>query len=96
MDTAYIEDNTLYISIAHSGGCEEHAYQLLMFPITCGTPPLPKPVFWLSHDANGDTCEAYIKDTLCFNISELRNLYNYKTEIEIRTISGNKSIKLDF
>lgn len=96
IDTAYIEGNNLHISIGHSGGCEEHTYQLLMFPITCATPPLPKPVFWLSHNANGDMCEAYLRDTLCFNISALRQYYSEETEIEIRTVTQNKSITVDF
>ena len=96
MDTAYLEDNILYVSIGHSGGCAEHVYQLLMFPLTCATPPLPKPVFWLSHDAGGDMCEAYLRDTLCFNISALREYYKKGTEIEIKTITGNRSITLGF
>lgn len=96
MDTAYIQDNTLYVSVSHSGGCTEHTYQLLMFPITCATPPLPKPVFWLSHDAHGDMCEAFIRDTLCFNISALRGYFNEETEIELRTINQNKSITLNY
>ncbi len=96
MDTAYIEDNTLYISIRHSGGCTDHVYKLLMYPITCATPPLPKPIFWLSHDAKGDLCETYLENIVCFDLSTLKNYYDIETEIEIRTMDNDKTIQLNF
>ena len=64
------EDGLLNINISHSGGCEEHDYQLLQDPLFCGTPPIYISMK-LSHNANGDLCEAWITKDLCFDISSI-------------------------
>ncbi|WP_159517889.1 hypothetical protein [Sunxiuqinia indica] len=67
-----IEGDKLIISLSYSGGCAEHEFNLARIHPSCGTPPLPPPTFQLKHNANGDACEAWITDTLAFNISRLQ------------------------
>lgn len=66
----YIEDNCLKIKLSHGGGCEIHEFimiynELPQFSIYSGT-------LILSHDANGDTCEALITKTIGYNLSPLQ------------------------
>jgi len=71
----------LLLNISHSGGCEEHEFQLLQEPIFCGTPPIFITIK-LSHNANSDTCEGWITRDLCFDISSIYS-GNNNTEITV-------------
>lgn len=64
------ESQELELNISYSGGCEEHEYELLQNPLFCGTPPIYISIK-LSHNANGDICEAWITKDLCFDISSI-------------------------
>ncbi|WP_321287508.1 NigD-like C-terminal domain-containing protein [uncultured Sunxiuqinia sp.] len=68
-----IEGDLLIVNLSYSGGCAEHEFNLARIHPSCGTPPLPPPTFELKHNANGDLCEAWLTDTLAFDISRLRN-----------------------
>jgi hypothetical protein len=72
--------DTLELRVRYAGGCEEHRFRLLAVddwidlptfgPIsTYGVPLL------LSHDANGDACEAALTGTLRFGLEPLRDAY---------------------
>lgn len=64
------ESQELELNISHSGGCQEHEYELIQNPQFCGT--LPIYIFIkLSHNSNGDICEAWITKDLCFDISSI-------------------------
>ena len=72
INSATIEGDCLFLSVSHSGGCEEHLYELVEFPLFCGTPPLPPTMLQLRHDANNDYCEAYITTMISFDLSNLQ------------------------
>jgi hypothetical protein len=66
--------DTLTLQVGHSEGCERHDYmlcwhggleQLLLAPISLE----------LIHDSHGDTCEAYLTETLSFDLSPLARAY---------------------
>ena len=64
------ESQELELNISHSGGCQEHEYELLQDLQFCGTPPIYISIK-LSHNSNGDICEAWITKDLRFDISSI-------------------------
>ncbi|MBC8005840.1 MAG: hypothetical protein H7X84_10235 [Verrucomicrobia bacterium] len=75
-----IEGDCLRLTLQYSGGCKEHEVNLVLVIPECGTPPLPPPAFRISHDANGDMCEAWLTKVYSFDISGLREEGKSKTD----------------
>lgn len=88
-DAVLNEEDLLNLNISHAGGCEEHDFQLLQDPLFCGTPPIYISMR-LSHNANGDLCEAWITKDLCFDISSI-----YSNENEAITLGLHNSHQMD-
>jgi hypothetical protein len=63
------EKKSIEIDVAYGGGCEKHSFKLDVgsclesFPVQCSAK--------LKHNSNGDSCEAYIHQTLSFSLEEL-------------------------
>ncbi len=63
-----LEGTLLQLDVGYSGGCEEHDFYLV-WPEGIDLPyPLEFDVY-LAHDANGDMCEAYPRETLEIDIA---------------------------
>ena len=56
-----LDGDTLRVTVSYAGGCEEHTFE----PATS----LAGTEIWLRHDANGDSCEAYITRALALPVS---------------------------
>ena len=69
INSVEVENQNLLIEVSYSGGCEIHEFELI-WPgaITAIFPPDFSVL--LSHNANEDLCEAFLTDTLIFDISE--------------------------
>lgn len=80
-----VENGCLKVKLGYSGGCEKHYLNLVQMPLFCATPPLPQPVFYLVHDSNGDTCEAFITEELSFDLKPLKNHYPNGTAFKVVT-----------
>jgi len=65
----------LDISVAYSGGCKEHAFTLYSSAVNIAIYP-PQIGVVLAHDGNGDSCEAYIAETISIDVSSLVNRMN--------------------
>ncbi|OYT28155.1 hypothetical protein B6U98_05505 [Thermoplasmatales archaeon ex4572_165] len=63
--------DSLEITVSYSGGCEDHVFELISKEAFMESDPVQIDLV-LSHDANDDLCEAYITETLVFNISKLK------------------------
>lgn len=63
------EVNLLYIEVAYSGGCQEHDFEL----ITDGQWPSEASTvnFYLQHEDYDDLCDAWLTETLVFDIGSL-------------------------
>jgi len=72
MDTVFITGDCLTITLWYSGGCKDHLFSVVELPIWCGTPPVPPPQLLLCHDANKDACEAYLQETVAFDLTGLQ------------------------
>ncbi len=71
IDSVYTDDNALIYHIQYGGGCKTHEFQLFSTKGIYKSNPPQADVF-LSHENNGDTCEALISDTLVFDLTPLR------------------------
>lgn len=71
---ARIEGDSLLVDVGHSGGCAEHGYALWTTQASTKSLP-PQHAVRLTHDANGDLCEAYLRQTLKFTLGPIRQLH---------------------
>jgi len=70
IDSAYVADDWLMMKVGYSGGCKVHEFNLWRLPPNALDPP---PVeLALSHQSNGDMCEAYITRWLVFSLIPMR------------------------
>jgi hypothetical protein len=70
LDSAYVHGDNLMMQVGYSGGCRDHEFILWKLPPNALNPP---PIeLALSHQANGDMCEAYITRWLSFSLVPLR------------------------
>jgi hypothetical protein len=70
MDSAFVDDDFLFLHVSFSGGCRQHEFNLWKLPPNALEPP---PVeLMLSHDANDDMCEALLTEWLVFSLKPLR------------------------
>ncbi len=70
MDSAYIAGDLVFLRVGYSGGCREHQFGLWKLPPQpIDNPPVE---LMLSHNANGDMCEAYLTEWLSFSLISIR------------------------
>ncbi len=62
--------DSIDITLAYSGGCEQHSFTVLWNGALIGTNP-PEFDLIIKHNSNGDACEAYITETISFALSDL-------------------------
>jgi hypothetical protein len=93
-----VVDGCLKIIVKYSGGCKEHEIDLVQMPLLCATPPLPRPVFYLTHDDNGDLCEALPREELSFDLKPLKTQYPEGTDFILKTTDKeySKEFHIDF
>lgn len=69
-----IHGGRLDFKVTYSGGCASHHFKLIAFGGWMESFPVQIQAF-LSHDANGDTCEAWIERDLSFDLKPLKRAY---------------------
>lgn len=69
-----IENDTLRVRVSYTGGGKAHEFSLIAWNYFLESYPVQAEIL-LSHNANGDSCEAVIKKTLAFDLSPLKNEY---------------------
>lgn len=69
LEDAYIDGDSLKIKVAYSGGCEEHDFTLIWPEFITMIYP-PQFSIYVTHDSNGDLCEAYPRETLAFDLND--------------------------
>ncbi|NOG47772.1 MAG: hypothetical protein HND50_21215 [Calditrichaeota bacterium] len=74
LNSVSISDDILSLSVSYSGGCEEHEFGLFAGKAFMKSNPVQAQVI-LAHDGNGDSCEAWITETLNFNLSPIKKVY---------------------
>ena len=70
-----INADTLFIEIAHGGGCQQHDYALFMSPSVFAESFPVQASLYLRHNANGDLCKALLQPKLCFDLRPVAEQY---------------------
>ena len=86
---AFIDGNCLQIKVSYSGGCKEHIIDLVRIQLS-PTNTSAIPLFEISHNANGDMCEAYFTKELRFDLTPLK--LEGKKEFELLANLGNGEV----
>jgi len=71
------EDDNIQINLSYAGGCEQHKFQIIWDGIVYTDNPCHMNLI-LIHDANNDSCEALITQTINVNLNELVGDVSYK------------------
>ena len=76
-----ITGDVLMLDVSYSGGCEAHEFTLVTSGVFLELNPVQLQAV-LTHNANRDSCEAWITETYHFNLSPLKTRYQkaYRTE----------------
>ena len=69
-----IENDTLTLTISYSGGCASHDFTLVTNGNFMESDPVQL-VVALTHDDNGDTCEAYPTERYSFDLEPIKTRY---------------------
>ena len=73
LNSASVSSHVLTLSVSYSGGCRKHE-----FVLTAGAFVESGPIqldLVLTHDANGDTCEAFPTEQLRYDLTPIRERY---------------------
>lgn len=85
-----VEDLELLITVSYAGGCKQHEFEII-WPevITMVYPPDFGVV--LMHDSNDDNCEAYLTETLVFDLEDnaLGHSNQEINEMRITVVNGS-------
>jgi hypothetical protein len=84
---ASIRNDLLTLTVGYSGGCKEHEFQLFVWKGIAKSNP-PRAELLLSHNGNGDLCEAYITQELKFDLTafklHMKKQFNYSGAVILR------------
>ena len=84
-----LDGDILEVDVGYGGGCEEHVFELVWDGLVLETFP-GQVNLRLTHDGNGDVCEAYIMPTLRFDLRPLGGTAD--TIIHVNTADGSTSV----
>ena len=73
INDAKIEDNCLQISLSFAGGCEAHEFIMTYAALPGFDKYDYNGKLTLGHNSHGDMCEAYITQTISFDLKPLQN-----------------------
>ena len=85
INAATIKDDILSVDVSYSGGCETHAFTLVAEQRFLESFPVQLRVS-LAHNANGDTCEAWITEEHTFNLTPIKEIYQKGYQTDTGTI----------
>ena len=88
VDSIEINNDTLSVFVAYSGGCKEHDWSLFTNGVYNKVHP-PEITVCLKHNNNGDACRQIIKKELKFNISKLK----YRRKKTVVIILGGDEVE---
>ena len=74
LNSAAIAGDTLSLNLSYAGGCARHEFTLVVSEVFLESDPVQLPVS-LAHDANGDSCEAWLTQDYEFDLTPIRDRY---------------------
>lgn len=77
-----LKGDVLKLLVQYGGGCETHNWRLVTDGAYAKSLP-PQVTLSLEHNANGDMCRALLRDTLEFNLKEIRYPGSFNLMVKI-------------
>ena len=74
VNSAAIDEHRLILEVSYTGGCRSHAFTLVISTSFMESDPVQLPAV-LAHDANGDSCEAWLTESHVFDLARVRARY---------------------
>ena len=73
-NSAVIEGHELIVEVSYGGGCRTHTFTLVISESFRESDPVQLPAL-LAHDANEDPCQAWLTESLVFDLELVRTRY---------------------
>ena len=70
LDSIIVQGDKVEVTVSYPGGCTQHSFEIIWNETVTNSNP-PGIDLAVIHDANGDSCEAYITEVLTFNLDDL-------------------------
>ncbi|MYE93948.1 MAG: hypothetical protein F4086_02195 [Gemmatimonadetes bacterium] len=74
VNSAALDGDRLTLEVSYSGGCRDHAFTLVISASFRESDPVQLPAV-LAHEANGDSCEAWLTESHVFDLTLVKNRY---------------------
>ncbi|MDE0529554.1 MAG: hypothetical protein OXH85_12830 [Truepera sp.] len=74
VNSVAVGGHRLAIEVSYAGGCRRHDFTLVISKTFRESDPVQLPAV-LAHDANGDSCEAYLTESHVFDLALVRTRY---------------------
>jgi len=74
-DGAQIKGDTLHVTVGYGGGCEAHEFSICWPDASFLESDPVQANLTLFHNANGDSCEAYLSEEIELDLTPLRLAY---------------------
>ncbi len=78
LDSLWVDDDRLNIDVLHSGGCRPHYYWAFASPDSLTSKDAAEAEIYLRHFSFEDPCDAFVPQSLSFDISDL--VAKYKSQ----------------
>ena len=85
LNSATIIDDKLELNVSYGGGCEKHQFTLISTGVFLESFPVQLRVS-LAHNANNDSCKAWLTDDYHFDLNAIKILYQAAYQQEAGTI----------
>ena len=74
VNSAAVDGHELTLEVSYAGGCERHDFTLVISSTFLESDPVQLRAA-LAHEANGDACEAWITESIDFDLALVRTRY---------------------
>ena len=98
VNSAAIDGHRLTLEVSYAGGCRSHAFTLVISTSFMESDPVQLAAV-LAHDANGDSCEAWLTESHVFDLALVRTRYRQfygpgpgRVVLQIEGVSGEQLI----
>ena len=88
--SVWVEEDILYVNVGYGGGCQEHEFTMYWSGLWAESAP-PQTGVRLVHESNDDFCEAYLTQTLQFDMSSITSVYR---PLYFTVVTNTESISL--
>lgn len=91
LNDAWANGDILTLDVSYSGGCEPHEFTLVVSDSFVNAEPVELHAV-LAHDANNDSCEAFLTEKYIFDLNVIKTLYQDR----YRQNAGTVVLLLDY